>query len=93
MDAFVHVADLPAARRAREADLGVLATDMPVMLGTAGHEVERHAANLRAVEHDPHVLRPTCRPPNSRQWFIAIDRQVIWQSWQASMHACISGLV
>lgn len=34
-----------------------------------------------------------CAPPASKQWFIAIDKQLTWQAWHASMQACISGVI
>src|SRR3546814_2063434 len=50
-DALLHAFELLTARRACPADLGALAADMLVVLGPAHHEVERYAANMRAIHH------------------------------------------
>src|SRR3546814_8509958 len=81
------------SRRACPGDLGALAADMLVVLGPAQHEVERYAANLRAIHHQLEALWLGVLTTCLRQWFIAIERQDTWQAWQASMHSCISELI
>jgi hypothetical protein len=54
---ILHTVELFAARHARPANLGTLATDMLMVLGPARHEVERDAANLRTIHHQLEVLR------------------------------------
>lgn len=57
LDAIVHVADPFAAGGARAADLGARPTDHGMMSRCASHEVHRCLADLRTVEHEPHVRR------------------------------------
>ncbi len=56
-DAILHPVELFAARRARPANLGALATDMLMMRGLARHKVYRNNAHLRAIGHDLNMLR------------------------------------
>jgi hypothetical protein len=55
LDTIVHVAHPFAAGSARAADLGARFTDHGMMSRGASHEVRRCLADLRTVEHEPHV--------------------------------------
>jgi len=49
---------------------------MLMVSGLACHKVDRDGANLCAIEHDLEVLGRGVLSAISRQWFIAIWRQV-----------------
>jgi hypothetical protein len=52
------------------------ATSPLVVPFEAVHGVGRRAARLRAGQHEPEVGRFDVLAPTSRQWFVAMPRQV-----------------
>ncbi len=56
-----------------------------VIVQLSGHASHVHFGDQRSGS--------ACLPPISRQWFIAMLRQVTWHSWQASMQAFIIGSI